>query len=76
MLKDLPLSVGIRVFEQFLCEGEKALYRAELGVFKWSWDLPKIPVRRTKDGIVDEAYFREHANGICSIKCMPQTALF
>lgn len=28
MLKDLPLSVGLRVLEQYICEGDKALYRA------------------------------------------------
>lgn len=25
---------------------------------------------------MDETYFWEHVHGICSIRCMPQTALF
>lgn len=71
MLKDLPLPIGLRVLEQYMCEGDKALYRAQLAVFKWSWDLPRVQVKYTADGIVDEVYFREHARGMCSIGCMP-----
>ena len=74
MQKDLPLSIGTRVFEQYLCEGNKALYRAQLAIFKWSWDLQKIPVKLV-NGLIDEQSFWEHVRDGCSLQCMPQTAL-
>ena len=71
MIKDLPLAIAARVFEQFLCEGDKALYRAELAVFKWSMTYPKVPVRYDKNKMINEEHFYKQVTDGCNVLCMP-----
>ena len=69
--------VAMRVFEQFLCEGDKALYRASIAILKYaSYSLPHLKMSRKPEdpGFEQEFDQMEKGENGVSLLCMPTSA--